>query len=261
MLRALARLEAELAPMLPEGVPHFPAVEARLSAGIPALLEEPLLDGTALRKALRAASRLLSSEATDSPVQQAANHLTENPDLADAIVEPGLAGDWETIGVIAVRAGLDPEITVVLADYTVRPWLRLAAIAIGPLIAAAGWSAGYCPACGAPPALAELRGTEHERVLRCARCAMAWSFPRLACPTCGERQHQRLGYLHTEGQAEFRRADICENCHGYVKAIAVLDPFSPAAQLDADLATIALDFAAIERGYHRATSRPPAAHS
>ncbi len=80
---------------------------------------------------------------------------------------------------------------------------------------------------------------------------MAWSFPRLACPACGECQHQRLGYLHAEGQAEFRRADVCESCHGYLKAIAVLDPFSPAALLDADLATVALDFAAIERGYHR----------
>jgi hypothetical protein len=41
-----------------------------------------------------------------------------------------------------------------------------------------------------------------------------------------------------------------------LKAVAVLDPLSPAALLEIDFATVALDFAALERGYHRTHAQP-----
>jgi FdhE protein len=256
VLRALIQIDSELAPTLPLGVPHAPAAEARLAAGLPALLGEPLAEGPAVQNALRVVARLLDAEPEASTVRQTAERLAANEELGSAFAPAAVAGDWEAVETAAGRQGLDPYASAVLLDYAVRPWLRLAAKAVSPLVAASGWSGGSCPACGAPPLLAELRGPERERTLRCGRCASAWSFPRLACPACGERRHQRLSYLHSEDQAEFRRADVCETCRSYLKAVAVLDPLSPAALLETDFATVALDFAALERGYHRTQAQP-----
>ncbi|MGH7518392.1 MAG: formate dehydrogenase accessory protein FdhE [Gemmatimonadales bacterium] len=207
-------------------------------------------------EALHEIARLLDAESQSSAIRHIAEWLAADEKLGSGLAAAAVAGNWEAIETTAVRHGLDPYISVVLLDYAVRPWLRLAAQVVSPLIAASAWSGGRCPACGAPPLLAELRGAERERVLRCGRCASAWSFPRLACPSCGERRHQRLSYLHGEGQAEFRRADLCETCRSYLKAIAVLDPLTPAALLEADLESGALDFAAVERGYHRTHAQP-----
>jgi FdhE protein len=256
VLRALIQIDGELAPALPPGVPHAPAAEARLAAGLPALLDEPLVEGAAVQNALRVVARLLRAEPETSNVRQTAERLAADEELGSAFAPAAIAGDWEAIETAAGRQGLDPYASAVLLDHAVRPWLRLAAEAVGPLVAASGWSGGGCPACGAPPLLAELRGPERERILRCGRCGSSWSFPRLACPACGERRHQYLGYLHGEGQAEFRRADVCETCRSYLKAVAVLDPLGPAALLETDLATVALDFAALERGYHRTRAQP-----
>lgn len=256
VLRALIQLDGELAPALPLGVPHAPAVEARLAAGLPALLDEPLVEGPAVQNALRVVARLLGAEPETSTVRQTAERLASGEELGSAFAAAAVAGDWGAIEAAAGRQGLDPFASVVLFDYVVRPWLQLAAKAVSTLVAASAWPGGSCPACGAPPLLAELRGPERERILRCGRCGSAWSFPRLACPGCGERRHQRLSYLHGEGQAEFRRVDVCETCRSYLKAVAVLDPLSPAALLETDLATVALDFAALERGYHRAHAQP-----
>jgi FdhE protein len=252
----LVQIDGELAPVLPLGVPHAAAAEARLAAGIPALFDEALVEPPAVQSALRVVARLLNAEPDTSTVRQTAARLAADKELGWALVPAAVAGDWEAIETVAGRQGLDPYASVVLLDYAVRPWLRLAAKAVSPLIAASGWSGGSCPACGTPPLLAELRGPERERILRCGRCGSAWSFPRLACPACGERRHQHLSYLHGEGQAEFRRADVCETCRSYLKAVAILDPLSPTALLETDFATVALDFAALERGYRRTHTLP-----
>ncbi|MGQ0537340.1 MAG: hypothetical protein ACT4R6_00205, partial [Gemmatimonadaceae bacterium] len=68
---------------------------------------------------------------------------------------------------------------------------------------------------------------------------------------CGERDHRRLSYLHVDGESEHRRAECCKTCGFYLKAVAVLDPIRPEALLEADLATLALDLLAGERGFHQ----------
>jgi FdhE protein len=250
-LRALVDLDRELQVALPAAVPHLPAAEARLAAGIPALYEEPIVAGESVCAALRSVAALLATEPGFAPAHHAAERMSADAELASSVAVAALSGDWDSIEGLATRLGLDPHASIAIADYAVRPWLRLAASAVGSLVAASGWQSGHCPACGALPIFAELRGPTRERFLRCARCSSAWPFRRLACASCGERRHQQLNSLHAEGEAEFRRADVCETCHGYVKGIAVLAPLDPVALLETDLATSALDFAAIELGYRR----------
>jgi FdhE protein len=169
----------------------------------------------------------------------------------DALAEAAQAGDWQSVMEAARRLDVDEYALVTTLDYASRPVLRAAAARVADALSTAPWGRGTCPACGAPPLLAELRGKERERVLRCGRCATAWPYPRLGCPACGERDHRRLRALHGEGEGEHRRVDCCDSCQCYLKCVAVLDPLTASGIIEEDLATVALDLIAVERGYHR----------
>jgi len=256
MLRALANAlpEAEL----PTGVPHLGAAEARLAGGLSALEGETLLTGTDLLlnvELLVAAMGQSAGPESGIAADRLGEHLPEP--AAGELVMAGQSGAWEAIGALASGIGLEPHAVITLVDYATRPALRAGARAVRDVIARSRWNRGTCPACGSAPLLAEIRGggaagtAERERLLRCGRCLCAWAFPRLRCVSCGEMNHRQLAYLHGEGEESFRRAEVCSTCHGYLKSIAVLAPLDLYQLLSADLATAALDAAALELGFHR----------
>ena len=115
----------------------------------------------------------------------------------------------------------------------------------------ASWPRGYCPVCGAWPSLAEIRGIERERRLRCGACAADWALPLLRCAYCDELDHEKLGALHAEGEEHLRRVETCESCHGYLKTVTTFDALTARALLLGDIATIELDLVARDRGYAR----------
>lgn len=260
IVAALSRAVAEGTRDLAPQVADVEIVEARLAAGLPALLGEPLLGGpgeagAALLEGARRVARALAS--VGEPVAGAAGAVAgalgdarAGVDL-DALAADALAGDWESARAVAARLDVDDDALVTVLDYATRAPLRAAAASLRPLLARRAATRGHCPACGAPPLLAELRGKDRVRVLRCARCDSSWEFPRVACPACGERDHGKLTALHAEGEDSFRRADCCESCRTYVKAIATLDPFTAEALLEKDIESVALDWVAVDRGYHR----------
>lgn len=261
IVSALSRAVAEGVRALPSR-PALDAaiVEARRDAGIPALHGEPLLGGPGeagaalLEGARRVAAALASSgepaAGAAAAVSEALGGRRAGVDL-DALAADALAGDWESVGAVAARLDVDEDALVTVLDYATRAPLRVAAAALPPTQARPAAASGRCPACGAPPLLAELRGRDRVRTLRCARCDTSWEFPRVACPACGERDHEKLTALHADGEESFRRADCCDSCRGYLKAIATLDPLSPEALLEKDLETVRLDWVAVDRGYHR----------
>lgn len=111
---------------------------------------------------------------------------------------------------------------------------------------------GFCPVCGAWPVLAELRGLEQARRLRCGRCAADWDGEWLCCNFCGERDHRRMGSLVPQAGAA-PRVETCASCNGYLKTLTTLVPLSAAELLLADLESVELDLAARNSGF----SRPP----
>jgi FdhE protein len=255
ILRILATALPE--PTLPTGVPHLPAAEARLAAGIPALADEPLLNGSALLANIRVLASTLGEalEATDA-LPELLESLGGSD--ADSLVAAALTGTWDPITETARRAGLDEHFVLTIVDHAARPALRAGAAAVRELMAQCRWTRGTCPACGAAPLLGELRsggtvvgGAEQERVLRCGRCMTGWGFPRLRCFACGETRHQQLSYLHGNGEGAFRRAEVCSTCGHYIKSIAVLTPLTYIELLDEDLATAALDIGAVDHGFRR----------
>ncbi|HEU4564335.1 MAG TPA: formate dehydrogenase accessory protein FdhE [Gemmatimonadaceae bacterium] len=263
LLAALLAAGRALRPALAAGVPDEERARVRLAEGIPALAGEPLLSGEALLRDVRAlADALRAAPGADVAGAPAAAALVadalERARAAldvDALAAAALAGGWEEVAALAPRLDVDEDALVTVLDHAVRPTLRAAAAPLRDAIARAPWMQGICPACGARPLLAELRASspegESERTLRCGRCASAWPFPRVACAACGTRDHRQLAYLHADGEDAYRRAQTCDACLAYLKELALLDPLDAELLLVEDLATVALDMVAVERGYRR----------
>jgi FdhE protein len=254
-LRILATALPEIT--LPAGIPHLAAAETRLAAGVPALEGEPLLSGPAFLASVRHIAGALDSTRSSAGSVATALERGLREDEAEAIARAAQAGAWDWIIAVAVRLQLEPDLVVTLADHSARPALRAGARAVRSLVIERQWTRGICPSCGSTPLLAEVRGggargeAEGERVLRCGRCLTEWSYPRLRCVGCGERNHERLAYIHGAGEAAFRRADVCSTCKTYLKSIAVLAPLNLTELLVTDLATAMLDLAAVGQGFHR----------
>ena len=254
-LRVLADTARTAPVQLAPGVPDPEAAEARLAGGVPALLGEPLLRGDDLGRAVAAIAAALAG--TDAGPAAAAVHqgLGRTDDAgADLLARAAVDGAWDVVEAAAAPLKLDPDALATVLDWAARPALHAAAATLAPVLAAARWRRGHCPACGASATLSVLTGKERDRRLHCGRCGTAWTFDRVRCPSCGERDHQRLGYLHLEGEGEYRRAEVCDGCGSYVKCLALLDAPDADRLLELDLETAALDFLALERGYVRASA-------
>jgi len=257
VLRALLDATRSLPVSMPDDVPHLESARMRLEEGIPALSGEVLVSpGMFLDNMHEVASSLECVAPTASTghavrlvLERHRSALADDGDGA-ALTDAALVRDTEMIAAIARRLGVDELAFITVADYAARSALRIGADRVRASIDGRRWNRGTCPACGAPALLAELR-SDGERWLRCGRCASGWSFPRVGCPACGTTDHRVLGYLHLDGEREHRRADRCDECRCYTKAIAVLGPLRWDELLEADLATVDLDLIASERNYRR----------
>ena len=108
-----------------------------------------------------------------------------------------------------------------------------------------------CPFCRQRPATGVLRdaGQGTRRALVCGLCFTEWSFERIACPSCGERQFDALP-VYTAEQAAGVRIEGCDTCGVYLKTIDASKDGTVVPVVD-DLATIPLDLWAREHGYRR----------
>jgi FdhE protein len=156
------------------------------------------------------------------------------------------------------------EIARVVRDY--RGVLRgLASVIAMPMLqtcwrawaerVSPSWAHDYCPVCGGWPALAEIRGLDGARHLRCGCCGSDWRTEWLRCPFCGESDHEKLGSLVSPDRLERHGIGVCDGCRGYLKTFTTLTAIRPGDVLVEDLATLALDMAALERDYRRPAAR------
>lgn len=170
---------------------------------------------------------------------------------------PALQNDAPSIERAAASLGVDATTLGELVQLALQPVLWEAASQAAALTDIDTWERGYCLCCGAWPALAELIGTERRRVLRCVRCGSGWSWLVLLCPYCGTDDHRDLGSLElgADGssgvETRGHRIDVCERCHGYVKAVQTFTSNSAVRLVAEDVATLYLDAAATQAGYRR----------
>ena len=159
-----------------------------------------------------------------------------------AILETAIREDLSTLAL--------PDRLSTLARLAVIPLLRECATRLSSEIPP-DWEPGYCPVCAAWPALAETRGIERARRLRCVRCAADWAGELLCCCFCGERDHARLGSLTPEAAGTRATADTCFSCRGYLKTVTTLAPLPAEDLLLMDFQTVELDLAARDAGFVR----------
>lgn len=171
---------------------------------------------------------------------------------AVALLEAALTADGDRVTALAAGVGVEAGALGAIGQALAMSVLWPVAASLEDRIPP-GWTRGSCPFCGAWPTLAEERGLERTRRLRCARCGAAWPGLPLQCPYCGTTDHTRLGSLRLEAALETRRVDLCDACRGYLKTVVTLGALDRALVPLADLATVELDLAALARGY----ARPP----
>lgn len=153
-----------------------------------------------------------------------------------------LAGHPEIVHDQAEASGLDPSRVMSVLRMAMLPALAARSAAIAEARPEGSWRRGECPNCGDPPLLAESRGLEQGRFLRCGLCAGEWPADRLRCPSCGEADPKALTTLDVEGRENQARLLHCASCGSGLKVVSTLTALSAPALLVADLATVHLDF-------------------
>jgi FdhE protein len=215
----------------------------------------PLLQGRTLELDAGRLERLmhrLIDTAAGGDVAGAASLGGYRPGRTEAVRLIGAAvrQDQRDIAGVASHAGIDSGALASITHLAALPVLhgcgRLLQSRVSP-----GWAHGYCPICAAWPILAELRGLDRSRRLRCVRCTGEWEVESLWCIYCGEREHRRLGFLVPEAPGEMHKVETCDSCQGYIKSVATLQAIPPFELLLHDLETVELDIVARERGYGR----------
>jgi len=106
-----------------------------------------------------------------------------------------------------------------------------------------------CPRCGWPPQVAVLRDeaeVKGRRYLICGLCASWWPYPRTTCPSCGERDAQKL-QLHQSDAAPHLRIEECASCKAYLKSVDLRRDGFAVPEVD-ELASVELDVWSEERG-------------
>jgi FdhE protein len=217
----------------------------------------PLLEGASVRVDGRRVRKLVRDliHTADNPREDGIVPSTRLPGRrldAVALLHAAIVRDQDTVARLALRTGIKSAALEVIGQLAAIPLLHACAQRWREHIPSA-WTHGYCPICGAWPALAELRGLERNRRLRCGRCASDWPLPVLQCPYCGEDHHDHLGTLTPEGESQTRRVEVCYTCKGYLKAFTMLRPMTLRAIVMTDLASVDLDLVAQEREYSRAS--------
>jgi FdhE protein len=218
-------------------------------ADAPAAGRRALLDGATLvvdaGEARDWVRRLAAAGAEEAGVRACAER-TDPVELIAAAVRH----DAAALERLATRAGVLGETLAAFGHLAALPVLAAA----GRLLAArvpADWAEGWCPVCGAWPALSEFRGLDQSRRLRCGRCAADWESLWLRCPFCATGDHNQLVALVPEVESDRRKIDTCAACKGYLKATPTLRSLSLPEIVAADLGSVDLDLVAIERGFAR----------
>ena len=260
ILDELGRLHAEWKPWLGVlGVVLRECDDARWDAAAPADWPSPtegapLIDGASMSVDRAAARRLL---------QRLIAAASSGGTSKMKTLHTGLAGDVDAIALIGLSIRQEARAVADLAGaHGADPEALQAVVALAglPLLHACRrkskhalpqpWGNGYCPLCGAWPAYAEVRGIERTRYLRCGRCGSDWQASQLRCVYCRTTDHQRLRSLVPENGGA-QTIEVCKDCNGYVKTFTTLQGSAPAAVMLEDLASVDLDLAAVEQGYHR----------
>lgn len=251
----------------PEWQPWLAVIEQALAAsldaawdnfvpGLPArrVTSAPLLAGTQVRieRALlwRFLQRLFGACQSGTEMMATVTAARRAEPRACAWFHASLCAEHDRLNAEAELLGIEPQAFQSVAALFCIPFLQACNRRWSALVAA-NWTEGYCPICGAWPALTEVRGIERSRYFRCGRCGSGWYARNLFCPYCGTSDHEELVSLVPQTGGTDGVVEACKHCLGYMKVFTTLQGSAPGKIILDDLASVALDIAALEQGYRR----------
>jgi hypothetical protein len=232
-------------------------------AGIRALggLPEGKYDSGVLLNMVRALDEAAGKSAESTGMAVLAIEAARKPDLLARIAEaaqPG--GDARVLGEVARDVGLPADAVLLVGRMLAAPFawevrLHAGKSALLDVRDSDDRRAGRCPTCGSLPSLAVLDREDGSRRLLCSFCGEVWLAPRLMCPACGNRDHDKLGTLGL-GETDSCWAEVCDVCRRYIKTVDErrLPQGYVVALRAEDARSLHLDLIAEQDGYMRATS-------
>ena len=229
---------------------------AKLRRGIPVLHGEPIpLPGRLLKLSTREFCERLAVGGVGEPAANVARALDSGALAGDTLLSACFGRDQRHVRIIALQQNLSPDVVWMVAELALAPFAYLLQAqtlgrpnpAGGPVqVAMASWDRGFCPACGSWPALAEAGAAGHQ--LRCSFCAARWTLASYRCVYCANRSRTFVTAA-PDLQVPGRRLQLCGACGGYMKVLEVAAPNQFPLVAIEDLASMDLDFVAIERKY------------
>jgi FdhE protein len=260
--RRLIGLVIELAEVIEAGrVPRLSLppkyLTAKLGAGIPALTGEPIqVPADTLRPTLVGLVRALADGGGGEATAAIRSAIEEGRIDVGALLTLAFRREQGALRTAATRAGLGHDLLWLVADLAVGPFAHAL---LRPVFGAAGegspvktaldaWSRGYCPLCGSWPAFAEVVG--NRRGLRCAFCAATWQVDATSCLYCSE-SGASLQAIAPDSSRPGRMVEMCRACRGYTKVLPASAPLPFPLLALADLESMDLDLAAMQRGCAR----------
>jgi len=153
----------------------------------------------------------------------------------------------------AERTADAPRAMAFLAQSAMTPSLAAASDQLAEVLPAEDiWEHGYCPVCGSLPLIGCLEHTEGGRKLCCSYCLMRYRVVRIGCPFCGEKNFNKISYLHTPEDPSFK-VHVCSTCSCYIKTADFRESDFVSLPLFDDLQSLPLDILAQKKGYRRPT--------
>lgn len=134
-----------------------------------------------------------------------------------------------------------------VVQQAMRPILTRCAEAIMARTDLLSWDKHICPLCAGEPDLAVITPAA-ERLLVCGRCAARWRFDQISCPFCLNEDRAKITSLASRDGKY--RVSCCDVCHRYLKAYDARRAGRPLMASVDSVATLPLDAAAMQRGYH-----------
>ena len=230
----------------------------KLRAGTPALIGTAIeVAGETLTPFVLGFCDDLTAGEADSPASRLGRRLDNGEIDIGSLIAASLGRQQGAIRTKAHHVGVSPDLLWLVAElaagpvaYRLQRELPLGQDETHALFG--GWNHGFCPACGSWPAFAERDdGSVDHRSLRCSFCGLAWAPQTHGCIYCEETGEAFV--IATPDTDSAARLEMCQQCGGYLKSIAVRTPTPFELLPVADLETSALDLGAVERGY----GRPP----
>ena len=211
------------------------------------------------KSAKRLFRKICNLSLEENPALAAASKTLLEADAGDKLDFDGLIAaviknDLNKVEKAADDLEVAPPYLQALTKLSIQPSLLAMAVAVSKIAELDNWQHGYCPVCGAPPAMAALVGEEGRRKALCSFCGHIWKLSRLGCPFCDTDTHGDLHYFYGEGE-DLYRVQVCQQCNGYLKIIDTRLGGDETAMSLEDVATAHLDLLAEKGGYQRKAPR------